>query len=344
MEEHLMQARKGAYTAHLLRRAREQKGWTREHLAKLLDTNAFTIYRWESDRAFPRWHYRQKLAELFDCDLSQLGLTIESVPENAPFQEGAARPTTPVGSGSLRPPFPIAVRADELIGRESFLRELKMRLCEGSASTDLALYGLPGIGKTALAVGLACDPDIQQRFPDGILWASLGPHPDLLVQLGCWAGALGLPPSLLASCNDPASLGQALRASIGTRSMLLIIDDVWRIEDASALKVGGPFCSALLTTRFPLLAGQFAPQAIVAVPELTTEDGLHLLEHLAPDASTCEEYALRELVEAVGGLPFALVLMGRYLYLQSLSKQPRRIRRAIQQLRQREERFRLSLL
>ena len=61
--------------------------------------------------------------------------------------------------------------AYELVGRESLLHTLKERLLRGE---NIALTGLPGAGKTALAVTLAHDPDILAHFSDGVLWAGLG--------------------------------------------------------------------------------------------------------------------------------------------------------------------------
>ena len=64
-----------------------------------------------------------------------------------------------------------------LVGRAELLNALTERLAEGE---DLALVGLPGVGKTALAVALAHHPGVLARFPDGVLWASLGPQGDPL--------------------------------------------------------------------------------------------------------------------------------------------------------------------
>ena len=61
----------------------------------------------------------------------------------------------------------------------------------------LAAEGLPGVGKTTLAVALAHHPRILTHFRDGILWAGLGPTPDVMSLLGNWAQELdrdGKPP------------------------------------------------------------------------------------------------------------------------------------------------------
>ncbi len=54
-----------------------------------------------------------------------------------------------------------------------------------------AVHGLGGIGKTTLVAALAHDPAVQTRFPDGILWVTLGQQPDVLSFLSGWIQALG---------------------------------------------------------------------------------------------------------------------------------------------------------
>ncbi len=55
-----------------------------------------------------------------------------------------------------------------------------------------AIYGLGGIGKSVLASKLAHDNEVQTRFADGILWATLGQNPDILPRLSDWIQGLGL--------------------------------------------------------------------------------------------------------------------------------------------------------
>ncbi|MBO0796193.1 MAG: hypothetical protein J2P36_35320, partial [Ktedonobacteraceae bacterium] len=63
---------------------------------------------------------------------------------------------------------------DGLVARDDIVQPLKQRLTSGKGHTLTALYGLPGVGKSAIAVELAHDEDIQQHFRDGILWATPG--------------------------------------------------------------------------------------------------------------------------------------------------------------------------
>lgn len=333
---------------HALRRARELRGWSQEDVARLLDTNPFTVYRWESGRAVPSPHFRQKLCAAFGYDAEQLGFTrrVTSKEQETEISEISNASAEPLAKMPLTSFLPSRRQYTKLVGREKLIQNIKERLRtkEGAGSPAyLALSGLPGVGKTALTVELAHDSDLQRQFPDGVLWISLGPDPNVLTLLGTWASALGFSPDQLASLHDSVALGQAIRAHIGMRQILLIIDDAWKIEDALAFQVGGPQASHLLTTRFPLLAAQFAPHETLTVPELTLDDGFMLLQQLAPAMVKLEEKQAKNLVQTVGGLPLALILLGHYLYLESVSGQPRRIRAALTQLQQREKRLRLSL-
>jgi len=93
----------------------------------------------------------------------------------------------------------------------------------------------------------------------------------------------------LARHTTVESLGRALRAAIGHRRLVLVIDDAWSLADALALRVGGPNCAHLVTTRFPTVAWQFAPTGTLAVGELSAADGAALLAALAPTAVAAEQ-------------------------------------------------------
>lgn len=126
--------------------------------------------------------------------------------------------------------------------------------------------------------------------------------------------------------------------------MLLVIDDAWGAEAALALRVGGPNCAHLVTTRQAGVALDFdaAGDHAVVVRELGEEDGLQLLARLSPRAVEADPDEARSLVRSVGGLPLALILMGRYLYKQSHHGQTRRLHEALATLRAAETRLQLG--
>src|SRR5262249_22974519 len=145
--------------------------------------------------------------------------------------------------------------------------QLRAYLCADTTPGLIALYGLPGVGKTTLAVALAHDHTIQDHFEDGILWAGLGPHPDTVALLSHWGALLGVSESELQKLRTPEALIRRIRAAIGTRQILLLIDDVWEIEHALTFKVGGPRCAYLFTSRFPGVALQLAGNGATQVKE-----------------------------------------------------------------------------
>ncbi|MCP4108769.1 MAG: hypothetical protein GY749_25030, partial [Desulfobacteraceae bacterium] len=54
------------------------------------------------------------------------------------------------------------------------------------------IRGMGGIGKSTLAAELASSHrDLQERFADGILWATLGQQPDIFSLLSGWLQTLG---------------------------------------------------------------------------------------------------------------------------------------------------------
>lgn len=100
-----------------------------------------------------------------------------------------------IGFNLSHPPAPgsAPLKPALIVGRDHDLQALKQRIGigvkgEGSAPVKVltAMRGWPGVGKTTLAAALAHDPDINARFPDGVLWASLGQKPALFGELAAW--------------------------------------------------------------------------------------------------------------------------------------------------------------
>jgi tetratricopeptide (TPR) repeat protein len=242
-----------------------------------------------------------------------------------------------------RPPFTAPPRpVHGLVGRDALLETLKQRLLSDKGPALAALSGLPGVGKTALALELAYDPDVLAHFNDGVLWIELGRRPDAFTLLDTWGRALGLSTQEMAELTTIEERARLVHLSIGLRRTLLIIDDAWQAEAGLTFKLGGPNCAHLLTTRIPEIASAFCGDAAIAVQELDEKDGLTLLRQIAPKAVETERAQARALVQAVGGLPLALTLMGNYLKKESLHRQSRRLHQAMEQLRQTKIRLQIS--
>src|SRR5947209_7648332 len=56
-----------------LKREREQRGWTQSELAERIGTTQVNISRWEKNVTTPGPFYRQRLGELFEKSIQELG-------------------------------------------------------------------------------------------------------------------------------------------------------------------------------------------------------------------------------------------------------------------------------
>jgi len=247
----------------------------------------------------------------------------------------------PVNVGNRTPaPFLAPSHTSRLVGRNELFNTLKQRLLTGDRNNSrlCALNGLPGVGKTALAIELANDYEVQNHFSDGVLWAGLGPDADVLSLLGAWGLALGITEQEVAGLKSPRERAKRIHDKIGQKCMLLVVDDAWDSPAAMAFKVGGGNCAYIVTTRQVQIALDFADEP-TEVQQLDEESSLALLERLAPGISRQEPEEARALVRRVGGLPLALTLMGNYLRLPAHTKDPKRLHTALCELREAEKRL-----
>jgi tetratricopeptide (TPR) repeat protein/transcriptional regulator with XRE-family HTH domain len=344
---------------HPLKVERKLRGWSQSKIAEALGITTRTVSRWEQGLSVPYPYYREQLCALFGKNARELGMLIGNEEDDLMemmLEEGEREllvaATEPMAAVTLvdpdsflaDPAIPeVLGSANRLLGRATLMQQVRERLLQGDSLALTALNGLPGIGKTALAVALATDPRVQNRFCDGILWAGLGPHPKVLDLLARWGKLLGVTPSEVENVNSLEAWGRAIRATIGRRRLLLIIDDAWNTEEALAFQVGGPNCVHLLTTRLPQVAFNFAQQGAIVVPELEEADALALLARYIPEHVQQDPEDARALVRAVGSLPLALTLMGKYLASHAFTGQPRRLQTALSQLHNTEQRLRVSV-
>ncbi|MGH2506631.1 MAG: NB-ARC domain-containing protein, partial [Ktedonobacteraceae bacterium] len=303
---------------YLLQSARFAKGLSLRKLARELGVSLKTIHRWEQGLQEPYPIHKEKLCLFFAKTPSELG-----------FDEPADLSRTSKQRGALRfqSSLPEVRTAEVLVGRENDLALVRQQVLTGHT----ALLGLPGVGKTTLALEIASDAYVRAHFFDGILWAGLGQTPNMDELFRSWCHLiLDFSPQKLARLTREKII-VALRAAIGDQHILLLLDDVWASDDARMLlQVAGPNCGVLITTRSPLIGTEVVGQNTYLLSELDEEAGLQLLGLLAPQAIQREPERARELVKAVGGLPLALSLMGRSLASEAWSGHARRVARAIE--------------
>ena len=168
-----------------------------------------------------------------------------------------------------------------------------------------AIYGLGGIGKSVLATALAHDPEVQKRFPDGVLWATLGQQPDLLSFLSGWIRELGDLDYKPTTVNEASG---HLRTLLYDLKILLVVDDVWNPEHVEPFRIGGQECCVLVTTREAIIPDAERYDMDVMSPEQALA---LLLEKARCQTLAAEDREQAEaLAKEVGYLPLALELAG----------------------------------
>lgn len=207
------------------------------------------------------------------------------------------------------PPAPLLV-----IGRTHDIEKIKARLGipTGDMKTMTLMRGLPGVGKTTFINTLSHDSDVKKAFPDGIFWAACGENANPYNIFVQWLQALNTPIPPSQTLEDAAA---AVRNQLADKKALIIVDDVWKFEDALPFKVGGSDCASIVTTRFMDIAQKLAPSPtdVYLLGHLSSADGLALLEKVAP--RFVAQYAKQavQLVEDLEGLPLTIQVAGRWL-------------------------------
>ncbi len=121
-----------------------------------------------------------------------------------------------------------------------------------------AFSGMGGIGKTVLAQALCRDERVQEAFPDGIYWQTIGREStvdnELRMQAVVEAMRDGNSPMALAG-GKPRAIIDEYRELIASKSALVVIDDVWRVSDIEPWITDSKSSRVLFTTRDSEIAG-----------------------------------------------------------------------------------------
>ncbi len=210
-----------------------------------------------------------------------------------------------------------------LFARGPIRDQLVARLTDDDGPSAIGLRGLPGVGKTDLLRAVGVDEHITAHFSGGVLYAELGPAPDLAQTLRTWLRELGTDPPADA---DAAALAAILRGALRDRQALLILDDLWETAMRTALALrdcGSPACRVLLSSRSADLAREAARGAEpLLLDVLPGAAALDLLREQASAVVQADEVGAAALVDALGRLPLAVKLAANLLVKDRRSSQP----------------------
>ncbi|MCX4578335.1 AAA family ATPase [Streptomyces sp. NBC_01571] len=221
-----------------------------------------------------------------------------------------AGPVRPLARPAQLPPdlTVFAGRGDELAA----LTALAEPALSSGAPTTVLVSGMPGIGKTALAVRWA--HRAAHRFPDGQLHAELRgcdpgrPPQDPAQVLRGLTVALGASPRRLP--GDLDQLVVLYRGLLAGRRVLVLLDDADDAERVRPLLPASPGCLALVTSRnaLPGLVASGARPLPLDLPS-AADARASLALRVGPERLAAEPAAAEEIVTCCGRLPLALAIV-----------------------------------
>ncbi len=204
--------------------------------------------------------------------------------------------------GRAAPPDTLPPQAPEFVGRSAELERL-------TAEPGIAVIeGMPGVGKTALAVRAA--RIAAGQFPDGTLYLNLHSHDPASPSLGP-AEALHRLLLMLSvpSGQIPDHVGERAalwRAHLSRRRAVVILDDAAGHDQIRPLLPVTGQCLILITTR-RRLAG-FPGARALTLDVLSVDEAAALFRQIAGDGGAGEADQVATAVGLCGRLPLAIQL------------------------------------
>lgn len=231
---------------------------------------------------------------------------------------GSARPTRSGSDPVLAPAqtqLPPGVRGfvdrPEVAELVSWARD-----ADETAVPIMIVGGMPGVGKTALALHVA--HRLHERYPDGRLYLDLrgfAPQPPLPVMaaLGSLLQSLGVPAGEVPESVEGCAA--KYRALLSGRRVLVVLDDAEDAEQVRPLLPGAPGSAVLVTSRMELrgLAVTNGAERMV-LDVLSRERSAELLAaFVGEERAAREPAAVEALAELTGHLPLALRIAGAHV-------------------------------
>src|SRR5579875_3926044 len=255
----------------LLRQAREKRGWTREEVAHQIGLpDVHTLGRWERGEYTPQPHYQQKLCHLFKKSPQELGFARE-------HKVKAPVLAIPALSEAV---WNVPTKFTSFVGREQEIARIQTLFARPDVRL-VTLSGPGGVGKTRLAIQIAAA--MRERFAQGACFISLESIRDPGLLWSALAKELGIQQyskgSGIQQEDDagPSSLEELVCTSLGSRQLLLILDNFEQIAAAAPqlehILEACPYLKILVTSRTSL---QISAQQEFPVAPLPLPDPYHI--------------------------------------------------------------------
>ena len=251
--------------------------------------------------------YREVRDRLVDEQGAEPGLVLSELHQRILGRDPrlAVRPADQRPGRGTRPDT-LPPEAGEFVGRSAELGQLTEE--HGGSPRVVVIEGMPGVGKTALAVRAARLASAQ--YPDGALYLNLRSHDP---------GSPALDPAealhrLLRMLSVPAtqipeSIGERValwRAQLNRRQAIVVLDDAGRPDQIRPLLPVTGRCLVLVTTRRTL--SDFGGARTLTLDVLSVGDAIALFRRIAGEDRTQDVDQVGAAVGLCGRLPLAIQL------------------------------------
>ncbi|KAH7380407.1 kinesin light chain 1 [Phaeosphaeria sp. MPI-PUGE-AT-0046c] len=244
-------------------------------------------------------------------------------------QQGAETSNMHEKPASWSLPFP---RNEHFIGRDNELLILEQSLLSPTTHQRIAVYGLGGCGKSALAVEFAYRT-IERHTGHLVFWVPAVSQESFELAYREIGSRLRLPGLTEENCDVKKLVNQALSAeSIG--NWVMIVDNA---DDPTVLLRATNDASVptsqwadylphsnrgsiLFTTRSRKIAGYFTPSGIIELEDMSKADAEHLLaQRVTKQIMIHDKGAVGKLLELLTYLPLAIVQAAAFINNNGIS-------------------------
>ncbi|MFD0559659.1 DNA-binding SARP family transcriptional activator [Stackebrandtia endophytica] len=214
----------------------------------------------------------------------------------------AAGATTGGSHRRLVAPRQLPADTTTFIGRDEPLRQIVAAI--DGHNRVVTVDGMPGVGKTALAVRAA--HTLAPRFNDGQLfvdlhgWETSTPPLRPVEALGRLLRSLGVPPDAVPA--HPDERAAVLRHTLTGRRVLLLLDGARDLDQIRPLLPAEPRCAVLITGRRRFIGLHDAPA--VSLDILAGDAAVELFNRIAERTSIVDD--VLRVIDACGRLPLAI--------------------------------------
>ena len=180
----------------------------------------------------------------------------------------------------------------------------------------VTIRGIGGIGKSTIAKAICHERSIKEHFTDGFLWISLTPPHNVTDELRKIYNRL-TNQSIEGSLSFVKEKIKSLLMSTSYK-LLVILDDVWKAQDAIAYIEIFQSCKTLLTTRKFLIHSEIQAKNYIDMKPMELNEALKLLTSRIDELKTLDDSTkamICKLAEDLHCWPLLLNLVRSQLYI-----------------------------